>query len=70
MRLAAKRLGKLSPFLVADAEKRLKRFRKKLQAPVKWDPAKWEKLSEEIAELAAKVPEAGSTLSNSPVADY
>jgi beta-N-acetylhexosaminidase len=67
---AAARLGSLSPSLVADAEKRLKRFRKKLQAPVKWDPAKWEKLSEEIAELAAKVPEAGATLPNSPVADY
>ena len=67
---AAARLGSLSPSLVADAEKRLKRFRKKLQAPVKWDPAKWEKLNEEIAGLAAKVPEAGATLPNSPVADY
>ncbi len=34
-----------------------------------WDPAKWDKLGEEIAELAAKVPEAGRTLPNSPVAD-
>jgi beta-N-acetylhexosaminidase len=67
---AAARLGELSPFLVADVEKRLKRFRKKLQAPLKWDPAKWDKLNEEIAELAAKVPEAGATLPNSPVADY
>ena len=67
---AAARLGSLSHSLVADAEKRLKRFRKKLQAPVKWDPAKWEKLNDEIAELAAKVPEAGATLPNSPVADY
>ena len=67
---AAARLGTLSPILVADAEDRLKRFRKKLQAPVKWDPTKWEKLNDEIAELAAKVPEAGATLPNSPVADY
>lgn len=67
---AAARLGALSPFLVADVEKRLKRFRKKLQAPLKWDAAKWDKLGEEIAELAAKVPEAGATLPNSPVADY
>ena len=32
-------------------------------------PAKWDNLGEEIAELAAKVPEAGRTLPNSPVAD-
>ena len=67
---AAKRLGKISPILVADAGKRLERFRKKFQPPPKWDPAKWEKLGVEIAELAAKVPEAGATLPNSPVADY
>jgi beta-N-acetylhexosaminidase len=67
---AAARLGTLSPFLVADVEKRLKRFRKKLQAPLKWDSAKWDKLGGEIADLAAKVPEAGGLLPNSPVADY
>ena len=44
--------------------------RKKLHAPVKWSDSKWESLCGEIAELAAKVPEAGATLPNSPVADY
>ena len=34
------------------------------------DSAKLEKLGEEIAELTTKVPEAGATLPNSPVADY
>jgi hypothetical protein len=34
------------------------------------DSAKLDKLGEEIAELTTKVPEAGATLPNSPVADY
>ena len=67
---AAAKLGGLSPFLVAEIERRLQRFRKKLGAPSAWDAVRWDKLNDEIAELAAKVPEAAATLPNSPVADY
>jgi beta-N-acetylhexosaminidase len=67
---AARRIATLPDWITAAAEKRLARFRKKLQGPLKWDPAKWESLNAEIAELAAKVPEAGAVLPNSPVADY
>jgi beta-N-acetylhexosaminidase len=67
---AAKELGKVSGHIIADAEKRLQRFRKKLHRPIAFSDAKWESLSKEIEELAAQVPEAGSVLPNSPVADY
>jgi len=67
---AAKALTKVSGHIVADAEKRLQRFRKKLHAPLAWSESKWESLNIEIAELAAKVPELGEVLPNSPVADY
>jgi len=67
---AARQIATLPDWITAPAEKRLTRFRKKLHGPLKWDPAKWDRLGEEIAELAAKVPEAGPVLPNSPVADY
>jgi beta-N-acetylhexosaminidase len=67
---AAKLLGKLSPYVTADAEKRLAKFRKKLHGPLKWSREKWDSVCLEIADLAAQVPEAGVTLPNSPVADY
>jgi beta-N-acetylhexosaminidase len=67
---AAVELGKLPARIIQDAEKRLERFRKKLQGPLKWSEPAWEKLSGEIAELAAKVPEPGAVEANSPVADY
>jgi beta-N-acetylhexosaminidase len=67
---AAKLLGKLSPYVTADAEKRLAKFRKKLHGPLKWSREKWDSVSQEIADLTAQVPEAGATLPNSPVADY
>lgn len=67
---AAKKLGALPSRLTEDAERRLAKFRKKLQGPLQWSEAKWESVGAEIAALAAKVPEAGSALPNSPVADY
>ena len=67
---AAKRLGKLPPSVTQDAEKRIERFRKKLNAPLKWSETAWEKLCGEITDLAEKVPEVGPVLQNSPVADY
>jgi beta-N-acetylhexosaminidase len=67
---AAVELGKLPARITQDAGKRLERFRKKLHGPLKWSESQWEKLSLEIAELAAKVPEPGAVGANSPVADY
>ncbi|WP_193214562.1 beta-N-acetylhexosaminidase [Luteolibacter marinus] len=67
---AAIELGKLPAGVTVDAEKRIARFRKKLNAPLKWSESHWEKLCGEIADLAGEVPEAGPVLPNSPVADY
>jgi len=67
---AARQIATLPDWITTPAEKRLARFRKKLHGPLKWDPAKWDRLGEEIAEPAAKVPEAGPVLPNPPVADY
>lgn len=67
---AARRIAELPQGLIQDAENRLTRFRRKLKGPLTWSPSAWEKLSAEIAELAAQVPEPGQILPNSPVADY
>lgn len=67
---AAKRLAGVSSYITDDAEKRLVKFRKKLHPTIPWSQEKWDSVSQEIADLAALVPEIGATLPNSPVADY
>lgn len=68
---AAAQLATLPGAVIQDAEKRIARFRRKLKGPLAWSAAQWDKLSTEIAELAAQVPEpATATLPHSPVAGY
>ncbi|MGC4014021.1 MAG: beta-N-acetylhexosaminidase [Luteolibacter sp.] len=54
---------------IDEALKRITKFRKTLVAPGNFTEKKWQETCEEIAKLAAKVPEA-ATQSGSPVADY
>ena len=69
---AAGRIAAMDPFLLADIEKRVKRFRKKLFGPLKWSQDEWDKVSAGIAKLAAEVPEPESPQqqASSPVASY
>lgn len=67
---AASRLSSLPPSVAIDAETRIRRFRKRLHAPLKWSQEKWDKLCDEISELSAQVPETDGSGANSPVADY
>jgi beta-N-acetylhexosaminidase len=67
---AAARIAGLSSYALADAEKRVERFRKKLHAPLKWSAELWDKTCVDIAKLAAEVPELAAPQASSPVADY
>jgi beta-N-acetylhexosaminidase len=69
---AAGKLCEVPAHVIEDAERRIARFRKKLQGPLKWSDEKWASLGAEIEALAAKVPEptAPSISGESPVAGY
>lgn len=67
---AADRLSSLSSYALADSEKRIKRFRKKLSAPLTWKDDLWRKTCEELEALRALVPESGETTGDSPVTTY
>lgn len=69
---AARRLSTIPSHLKDDAERRLVRFRKKLHGPLKWSRTKWDSVCQEIADLAAQVPEPTATcaIPDSPVAGY
>ncbi len=67
---AAAKIAGLPASATFDAEKRLRHFRKKLHAPLKWSRDKWNQYCDEIAEVAAQVPELADGVPSSPVADY
>lgn len=67
---AAKRVTEVSDFQLADSEKRIERFRKKLRGPLQWDADKWRQTCGEIETLADQVPKLAGTDAGSPVADY
>lgn len=69
---AAIRIGKLSPHILQDSDKRLEKFRKKLPGPIQWSQEKWEKTCDDIKALRDEVPvlEGPAAEAVSPVADY
>lgn len=67
---AAARTAELDPWLLADSEKRLRRFHKRLHGPLKWSDDTWQRTCEQLAQLAAAVPHLSTAAATSPVADY
>ncbi|GAA5484367.1 beta-N-acetylhexosaminidase [Haloferula sargassicola] len=67
---AADRVAKLPPSLMADTEKRLKRFHKKLGGPLVWSDETWQKTCDGLAKLRAEVPELSGETGDSPVTTY
>jgi beta-N-acetylhexosaminidase len=67
---AAKAISTLPDDILEEAEKRVARFRKKLDGPLQWSEAKWQPTCDAIRELSDSVPSAPSPEANSPVTDY
>ena len=63
-------LKELPMDVVDDALARIARFRKKLQGPLLWSQAAWQKNSSEIQQLRELVPAASQIQGESPVAKY
>lgn len=63
-------LHELPETILEDSQKRIARFRKKLQGPLKWSDAAWRKTCEEIQQLRDQVPVAQEMQADSPVARY
>jgi beta-N-acetylhexosaminidase len=69
--LAVAALQELHDDIIEEALTRISRFRKKkLNGPLLWSDAAWQKNSDDIAKLREKVPHAHATSTDSPVAQY
>ncbi|RYD42106.1 MAG: glycosyl hydrolase, partial [Verrucomicrobiaceae bacterium] len=68
--VAARAISELPYWMIEEAQKRVARFRRKLQSPLTWSDKKWETTCNALAALAADVPEISTPEANSPVADY
>lgn len=67
---AAGAIGELPMVLRDEAKERLFRFRKKLEAPVRWSDERWEKICGKMKEISAAVPESGEADERSAVTRY
>lgn len=67
---AAARASEIDPWLLADSEKRLLRFHKRLHGPLVWSDDHWQQSCDKLTELRAAVPRLESSQASSPVADY
>lgn len=71
-------INEIAPYRLADSEKRVKKFKKKMKPPIGFSPLKWKKLNAEILKLRidvlgeerAKSKETEEWVKNSPVEDY
>lgn len=67
---AARAIAELPYWMTREARDRVERFRRKLHSPLVWSDKKWTETCENLAKLAAEIPDIQSTGENSPVADY
>lgn len=63
-------LAELPMAILEDSQKRIDRYHDKLQGPLRWSDAAWQKTCEDLSELRAEVPAADATKAESPVAKY
>ena len=68
--IAARAIAELPHWMTEEARDRVERFRRKLHAPLVWSDNKWTETCENLAKLAAALPEIGADGASSPVADY
>lgn len=67
---AADRVAKLNPYALVETEKRLKRFRKKLAAPLTWSDDAWQKTCTGLSKLRDQVPALTNEAGDSPVTTW
>ncbi len=67
---AARAIAELPLWITGEARDRVERFRRKLHGPLAWSEKKWRETCENLAKLAADLPEIEDSGTTSPVADY
>jgi beta-N-acetylhexosaminidase len=63
-------LRELPTTMIDDAQSRIHRFREKLNGPLQWSDAAWQKTCDEVQQLRDRVPVAAEVKADSPVAHY
>lgn len=63
-------LSELSADILCESESRIERFRKRLQGPLLWSDAAWQKTCDAIQQLRDQVPPTAEVKADSPVARY